>query len=410
MADYRDLAAALGGGYGQDTGGITPDTLITLKGGKKATASDLLGMIKEIGAGSLSNLESLVRGGVAQIPGAGGDIEGLARMGINKAFGAGGVNVSPTPVLPTTTDILGMMPRGTATRPETTGMQELGGYMAPATAKLAGKVIKATEGMPVGMGIKDVGKSAITREGNPIQGAVVLVGDKIFMGKTHGDALNRAIYEGVVRKEGGKYIYPKGAEVNSDLFMTKDGQIIDRLQASRMFDVGASETAIEKGLMQNNPSKSMTVDSYMEQAKELKQQKAAPPVKKTGLPSPQSLTMPSVPTIEQMQKYARTEVVPLSKAVSFQSARNWDKFKAGKGPGDLVAGYGDKPLALRLETGEYVIYDGNHRTDLALQKGQTELPMHVIDVKSYDPAHAGRKPVPPSMSDDELLKSLLGNN
>jgi hypothetical protein len=156
MADYRDLAAALGGGYGQDTGGITPDTLITLKGGKKATASDLLGMIKEIGVGSLSNLESLVRGGVAQIPGAGGDLEGLARMGINKAFGAGGVNVNPTPILPTTTDILGMMPRKTAARPETAGMEELGGFMAPATAKLAGKAIKATEGMPVGMSIKDM--------------------------------------------------------------------------------------------------------------------------------------------------------------------------------------------------------------------------------------------------------------
>ena len=137
MADYRDLAAALGGGYGQDTGGITPDTLITLKGGKKATASDLLGMIKEIGAGSLSNLESLIRGGVAQVPGAGGDIEGLARMAINKAFGAGGVNVNPTPVLPTTTDILGMMPRNTAARPESAGMEELGGYMAPAFGKVA---------------------------------------------------------------------------------------------------------------------------------------------------------------------------------------------------------------------------------------------------------------------------------
>jgi hypothetical protein len=31
MADYRDLAIALGGGYGQDTGPITADTLITLK-------------------------------------------------------------------------------------------------------------------------------------------------------------------------------------------------------------------------------------------------------------------------------------------------------------------------------------------------------------------------------------------
>jgi len=148
---------------------------------------------------------------------------------------------------------------------------------APAAGRLASRAVRATEGMPVGMSIKDVGKSAITREGNPIQSAVVLVGDKIFMGRTHGDALNRAVYEGVVRKEGGKYIYPKGAEVNSDLFMTKDGQIIDRLQASKMFDIGASETAIEKGLMQNNPPKSMTVDSYIEEATALKKQREQSP-------------------------------------------------------------------------------------------------------------------------------------
>jgi len=144
MADYRDLVAALGGGYGQDTGGITPDTLATLRNGKKASASDLLGMLKAIGSGSLSNLESLVRGGVAQVPGAGGDLEGLARMGINKAFGAGGVNVSPVPVLPTTTDILGMMPRATAPRQETAGMEELGGYMTPATAKVLKPAVMAT--------------------------------------------------------------------------------------------------------------------------------------------------------------------------------------------------------------------------------------------------------------------------
>ena len=133
------------------------------------------------------------------------------------------------------------------------------------------------------------------------------------------------------------------------------------------------------------------------------------PVGKTGIPSPQSLSMPLVPTVEQMKQYGRVEVVPLSKAVSFQSARNWEKFNAGKGPGDLVKGYGDKPLALRLETGEYVIYDGNHRTDLALQKGKTEMPMHVIDVKSYDPEVAGIKPAPPRISDDELLNMLFGN-
>ena len=136
------------------------------------------------------------------------------------------------------------------------------------------------------------------------------------------------------------------------------------------------------------------------------------PTLETGLlgskvPSPSSLTMPDVPTVEQMQKFGRVETVPLSQAVSFQSARNWDKFNKGEYSGDLVKGFGDKPLALRLENGEYIIYDGNHRTDLAMQAGKTELPMNVIDVKSYDPSNAGRRPVPPSMTDDELLRSLL---
>jgi hypothetical protein len=108
-----------------------------------------------------------------------------------------------------------------------------------------------------------------------------------------------------------------------------------------------------------------------------------------------------------MQKYGRVEAVPMSQAVSFQNARNWDRFNAGVHPGDLVAGFGDKPLALRLETGEYVIYDGNHRTSLALQKGQTALPMHVIDVKSYDPAHAGQRPAAPKQDGDEILRLLL---
>lgn len=147
---------------------------------------------------------------------------------------------------------------------------------AMAVAPVAGLLGKATKGLPVGASIEDVGKS-IVREGNPIQSAVVLIGDKIFTGRTHTEAFNRAIYEGVVRKEGGKFIYPKNAEVNSDLFMTKDGQIIDRFQASKMFDIGASETAIEKGLMQNKPASSMTIDSYIKQAEKLKKQKKSAP-------------------------------------------------------------------------------------------------------------------------------------
>jgi len=129
MADYRALAQALDP-YAMDTGGITPDTIKALQSGYKSP--NLLGMIGDIGRGGLSNLESLVRGGVAQVPGTAGDLETLGRMGINTSFGAGGVKVSPKAVMPTTTDILGMLPqRVTQARPETEGMEQLGGAMNP---------------------------------------------------------------------------------------------------------------------------------------------------------------------------------------------------------------------------------------------------------------------------------------
>jgi len=129
MPDYRALAQALDP-YAMDTGGITPDTLKALQTINKSP--NLLGMIADIGRGGLSNLESLVRGGVAQVPGTAGDLETLGRMGINTSFGAGGVKVSPKAVMPTTTDILGMLPqRVTQARPETEGMEQLGGAMNP---------------------------------------------------------------------------------------------------------------------------------------------------------------------------------------------------------------------------------------------------------------------------------------
>lgn len=140
MPDYRALAQALDP-YAMDTGGITPDTLKALQSGYKSP--NLLGMIADIGRGGLSNLESLVRGGVAQVPGTAGDLETLGRMGINTSFGAGGVKVSPKAVMPTTTDILGMMPqRVTQARPETAGMEELGTMIAPGLAKAAAPVGK----------------------------------------------------------------------------------------------------------------------------------------------------------------------------------------------------------------------------------------------------------------------------
>jgi hypothetical protein len=64
-------------------------------------------------------------------------------MGINTSFGAGGVKVSPKAVMPTTLDILGMLPqRVTQSRPETAGMEELGTMIAPGLAKAAAPVVK----------------------------------------------------------------------------------------------------------------------------------------------------------------------------------------------------------------------------------------------------------------------------
>jgi hypothetical protein len=190
------MAAALSGGYGQDTGGITPDTLITLKNGKSATASDLLGMIKGYGQAVGSNLESLLRGSAASVPGMGGDIESLGRMGINKLYGAGGVNVNPNPVLPTSTDILGMMPRATAPRRETAGMEELGGFMAPATAKVLKPAVMAT-GRLAGQEIANVSSGMPSRS---LLGDITPKPKQIFIGE-NAQTWNKAAADQAVQME-----------------------------------------------------------------------------------------------------------------------------------------------------------------------------------------------------------------
>jgi GNAT superfamily N-acetyltransferase len=208
-----------------------------------------------------------------------------------------------------------------------------------------------------------------------------------------------------------------GTQVMSDLSEYADS-IGKRITLTPSGDFGGSVPKLktfykELGFVENKgKNKDFSTRETMYREPNPIEQTATAPTLETGLlgskvPSPSSLTMPDVPTVEQMQKFGRVETVPLSQAVSFQSARNWDKFNKGEYSGDLVKGFGDKPLALRLENGEYIIYDGNHRTDLAMQAGKTEIPMNVIDVKSYDPSNAGRRPVPPSMTDDELLRSLL---
>jgi competence protein ComGC len=148
MPDYSLLAQALSR---QD--GLAPYGMRHLEPGQDITQ----GTVK--GKGYFGEIPMNQGGAMTEVSSAyeqDGNLVSFGRMGINKLYGAGGVNVNPTPVLPTTTDILGMMPRATAPRRETAGMEELGGYMAPATAKLAGKAIKATKSLPVGMSIKPI--------------------------------------------------------------------------------------------------------------------------------------------------------------------------------------------------------------------------------------------------------------
>jgi hypothetical protein len=319
------------------------------------------------------------------------------------------------------------------------------GQVAPLLAPI-------TKGLPVGASIQNIGKdlSAIQIGDRTIPVTINRI-DK----KTGGQLVNvnPSAFDEAFSKTGWQYVGEKGKEgisgryekfenflkdaksiEASNVSVNKDGGIVfgdGRHRYAVLRDMGLDELPIvmDKESIKNAKKFGYLSDSPKtpiaprQEALDKAQRNAALPVEEgllsvqkeqpmqglleSKIPSPSSLTMPDVPTVEQMQKYGRVETVPLSQAVSFQSARNWDKFNKGEYSGDLVKGFGDKPLALRLENGEYIIYDGNHRTDLAMQAGKTELPMNVIDVKSYDPSNAGRRPVPPSMTDDELLRGLL---
>lgn len=117
------------------------------------------------------------------------------------------------------------------------------------------------------------------------------------------------------------------------------------------------------------------------------------------MPYSASLATPPTPTPEVMAEYGRVEDVPLSQARSTQSARG------GESPGALVEGYEDMPVAVRREDGEYLIYDGHHRTEAAIARGETTMRMHVVDAKSYAPESAGR---PASKIDTDALARELG--
>jgi hypothetical protein len=126
------------------------------------------------------------------------------------------------------------------------------------------------------------------------------------------------------------------------------------------------------------------------------------------LPSSSSLATPPAPTMEDMLRASRIEAVPLSQARGTQSKMQWDKFEAGDHPPPMLQNYADKPVAVRREDGEYLIFDGHHRTAKAMGDGADKLDMYVINAKDYAPEFAGRKTVQDSTDLDELLRQLMG--
>lgn len=133
-------------GYFQDPMGVPdsgPVTADTLSKGKEFKAAEALQVLKNIGTNAASNLESILRGAVSQVPGVVGDLESGGRQLLNFSFGPGGVNVGEKTVAPTSSEIRARVPRITATRPESSGMESMGEMMAPGLAKTVAPVAKA---------------------------------------------------------------------------------------------------------------------------------------------------------------------------------------------------------------------------------------------------------------------------
>lgn len=125
-----------------------------------------------------------------------------------------------------------------------------------------------------------------------------------------------------------------------------------------------------------------------------------------ALPSGSSLVVPPAPTLDNMKNLAKVENVPLSSVKNTQNKMDWDKFNKGEHPAPLIKGYEDKPIAVRKENGEYLIFDGHHRSVKAINDGQKNMDMYVVNAKDYAPEFAGRKAAKSDISDDELLKQL----
>jgi len=126
-----------------------------------------------------------------------------------------------------------------------------------------------------------------------------------------------------------------------------------------------------------------------------------------NLPSPSVLSIPRAPSLSEMRKLSQVQRVPLNQARRGNKLE-WDRFNKGDYGVPLLKGYESRPVAVRLENGEHVVLDGNHRTAIANGEGRPDMEMHVISAKDYDPANAGRAPTKNTVNYDDLLAELFG--
>lgn len=122
------------------------------------------------------------------------------------------------------------------------------------------------------------------------------------------------------------------------------------------------------------------------------------------------LDAPPTPTAEQMRSLGRLESVPVEQLRATNRSQ-WGRFNSGEHPPELIPGFNSRPVAVRMNNGEYLIYDGHHRSALGAGRGDSTIDMDVIDAKDYAPHAAGRaRPESKGYNsgDDDLLNMLFG--
>ena len=99
---------------------------------------------------------------------------------------------------------------------------------------------------------------------------------EVFTGNTHGDAFNKALSEGAITKD------TPSENIFSDFFQTKDGELIDRFEASQKYGVTSAED-IQKQSLRGSGAEVLS-----EQDQLIKEMSETPRWKQLGLDAPRN--------------------------------------------------------------------------------------------------------------------------